>query len=80
MAAEAPSLSSQQAGEEVNIEMMPMPTWQRFYTMGNNCRVQNIPQKEAERIVEQWAVTQDDCDNFWEGFRYGRNDFVESVR
>lgn len=58
---------------------MPMPAWQRFHIMGNNCRVQDIPQKDAERIVERWATTQDDFDNFWEGFHNGRNDFVESV-
>lgn len=63
----------------MNCEKVTIPTWQRFHTMGNNCRVQNIPQKEAERIVEQLAVTQDDFDNFWEGFHNGRDEFVKSV-
>jgi hypothetical protein len=79
MAAEAPSLSLNHHEDNMNTENMPMPKWQKFHIMGNNCRVQQIPHKEAERIIEQWAVDQDDFDNFWTGFYYGRNDFVESV-
>ena len=36
----------------MNSEIPHMPRWQRFDTMGNNCRLQNIPAKEAERIIE----------------------------
>jgi len=63
----------------MNPEMPKMPKWQKFQIMGNNCRVRQIPQKDAEQIIEEAAVTQDDFDNFWEGFRNGTEDFVQQV-
>jgi hypothetical protein len=61
----------------MNTETPTMFRWQYFTIMGNNCRLQGMSQEEAQEVINCASESPGDGDNFWTGYHYGKQDFIE---